>query len=87
MGLKDLMDKYGADSIVKSGEWLSLRQYDEELGQEYDAEAYKLDDITIVYDYRSGTWQDNKGRVYSEILEDGKITGFTREPQGKQGQT
>lgn len=76
MGLKDLMDKYGVSDINKDN-WFTLRQFDKELGQEYDAEAYKVDeDVTIAYDYKRGTWQDNKGREYDPVREDGAITGF-----------
>lgn len=84
MGLKDLMDKYGEIPVNKEN-WLRLRQYDKEQGQEYDAEGYKLEDgVTIIYDYKSGSWTDGTDRVYKEILVDGEIVGFKIKPQDRQ---
>lgn len=76
MGLKELMDKYGMVNLNKDN-WFTLRLYDKEQGQEYDTEAYNVDDdITIVYDYKRGTWQDHMGRVCDPVREEGTITGF-----------
>jgi hypothetical protein len=63
--------------MIRSVEELILRLYDKEQGQEYEAEAYKLENgITVSYDYRSGTWQDPEGREYDPVTDGGAITGF-----------